>query len=43
MVPLLAVQARTPFGKPQMVIFTVDRQPFHYLPEGASPRSSAPG
>ena len=22
------------YGEPQMVIFTVDKQPFHHIPEG---------
>ena len=31
------------FGAPQMVIFTVDKQPFHHLPEGVPAFERTPG
>jgi hypothetical protein len=31
------------FGKPQMAIFTVDKQPFHQLPEGVPAFPRLPG
>jgi len=31
------------FGKPQMAIFTVDKQPFHQLPEGVPAFERMPG
>ena len=31
------------FGRPQMVIFTIDKQTFHHLPEGVPTFERAPG
>lgn len=31
------------FGQPEMVIFTVDKQGFHYIPEGVPAFEHAPG
>jgi hypothetical protein len=31
------------FGRPQMVIFTVDKQPFHHVPEGVPVFERVPG
>src|SRR6185369_10499196 len=31
------------FGAPQMVIFTIDKQPFHHVPEGVPTFERAPG
>jgi len=31
------------FGQPQMVIFTVDKQPFHHVPEGVATFERTPG
>jgi hypothetical protein len=31
------------FGSPQMVIYTVDKQPFHHLPEGVPTFERTPG
>src|SRR5574337_1624548 len=31
------------FGRPQMVIFTVDKQPFHHVPEGVPAFERLPG
>ena len=33
----------TLYGSPQMAIFTVDRQPFHHMPEGIPAHPRAPG
>ena len=31
------------YGAPQMVIFTIDKQSFHHLPEGVPPFARVPG
>jgi hypothetical protein len=31
------------FGKPQMVIFTIDKQAFHHVPEGVPAFERTPG
>jgi hypothetical protein len=31
------------FGEPQMAIYTVDKQPFHHLPEGIASYERVPG
>jgi hypothetical protein len=31
------------FGKPQMVIYTIDKQSFHHIPEGAAVFERVPG